>query len=161
MDASTSAHGGVILLSDQIESDNDYLYQRQLEMSDGMRTWELHDLGVPKGGEEVYLVFGNTGVHAPTADQVAKVAKAIQDEPERMKEIETIGLIARRGIEALKNGDYEAVGRAIPACRHARPQCHRARPRPLVRARSFLFVRVVRARRRRRGAIRYPRAVAS
>ena len=113
MDASTCAHGGVILLSDQIESDNDYLYQRQLEMSDGMRTWELHDLGVPKGGEEVYLVIGNTGVHAPTADQVAKVAKAIQDEPERMKEIETIGLIARRGIEALKNGDYEAVGRAM------------------------------------------------
>jgi mevalonate kinase len=30
-----------------------------------------------------------------------------------MKEIETIGLIARRGIVALKNGDYEAVGRAM------------------------------------------------
>lgn len=113
MDASTCAHGGVILLSDQIEHDNDYLYQRQLTMNDGTRTWELHDLGVPKGGDEVYLVVGNTGVHAPTSDQVAKVAHAIQDEPARMREIETIGLIARRGIEALKNGDFEAVGRAM------------------------------------------------
>jgi mevalonate kinase len=30
-----------------------------------------------------------------------------------MKEIETIGTIARRGIAALKRGDYEAVGRAM------------------------------------------------
>ncbi|MDP6188426.1 MAG: hypothetical protein QF699_03795, partial [Candidatus Poseidoniaceae archaeon] len=52
-------------------------------------------------------------VHAPTSAQVAKVAEAIGQEPERMKEIETIGTIARRGILALKNGDYDAVGRAM------------------------------------------------
>ena len=87
--------------------------QRQLEMSDGRRTWQLHDLGKPVGGEDLFLVIGNTGVHAPTAAQVAKVAAAIKLEPERMKEIETIGTIARRGIAALKRGDYEAVGRAM------------------------------------------------
>ena len=82
-------------------------------MRDGMRTWELHDLGMPKGGDEVYLVIGNTGVYAPTAVQVAKVAEAIRIEPQRMKEIETIGTIARRGILALKKGDFESVGRAM------------------------------------------------
>ena len=30
-----------------------------------------------------------------------------------MREIETIGLIARRGVEALLKGDFEAVGRAM------------------------------------------------
>ena len=113
MDASTCAHGGVVLLSDVLEPEVEHLYQRRLAMRDGMRTWELHDLGMPKGGDEVYLVIGNTGVYAPTAVQVAKVAEAIRIEPQRMKEIETIGTIARRGILALKKGDFEAVGRAM------------------------------------------------
>ena len=101
------------MLSDVVEYGVEHLYQRQLEMSDGRRTWQLHDLGMPVGGEDLFLVIGNTGVHAPTAAQVAKVAEAIKLEPERMKEIETIGTIARRGIAALKRGDYEAVGRAM------------------------------------------------
>lgn len=113
MDASTCAHGGLVLLSDQVEEDATHLYRRELEMSDGKRTWELHDLEVPEGGDDLFLVIGNTGVHAPTSAQVAKVAEAIGQEPERMKEIETIGTIARRGILALKNGDYDAVGRAM------------------------------------------------
>lgn len=113
MDASTCSHGGIVMLSDVVEHGVEHLYQRQLEMSDGRRTWQLHDLGMPVGGEDLFLVIGNTGVHAPTAAQVAKVAEAIKLEPERMKEIETIGTIARRGIAALKRGDYEAVGRAM------------------------------------------------
>tara|TARA_B110000003_G_C16613698_1_gene520464 strand:- start:126 stop:1289 length:1164 start_codon:yes stop_codon:yes gene_type:complete len=113
MDASTCAHGGVVLLSDTIEEGSKYLYQRQLRMDDETRTWELHNVGTPEGAAEVYLVIGNTGVYAPTSEQVAKVAKAIQKEPERMREIETIGIIARRGIEALNKGDFDAVGRAM------------------------------------------------
>ncbi len=35
------------------------------------------------------------------------------ENPQRMREIETIGLIARRGVEALLKGDFEAVGRAM------------------------------------------------
>jgi mevalonate kinase len=113
MDASTCAHGGIVLLSDAVESGAEHLYQRKLEMSEGLRTWELHKLPIPVGGEELFLVIGNTGIHAPTAAQVAKVAQAIQNDSERIKEIETIGTIARRGIAALKSGDYEAVGRAM------------------------------------------------
>ena len=63
--------------------------------------------------QDVYLVIGNSGVHAPTSIQVAKVAAAMTENPQRMREIETIGLIARRGVEALLKGDFEAVGRAM------------------------------------------------
>tara|TARA_B110000305_G_scaffold223023_1_gene267202 strand:- start:71 stop:1264 length:1194 start_codon:yes stop_codon:yes gene_type:complete len=113
MDASTCAHGGIILLSDSLESHAEYLYTRRLKMSEGERIWHLHSINLPKSTEEVFLVIGNTGVHAPTSHQVAKVAAAIEAHPERMKEIETIGIIARRGIQSLREGDYAAVGRAM------------------------------------------------
>jgi mevalonate kinase len=113
MDASTCAHGGVVLLSDAVENDVEYLYTRRLNMEDGERTWHLHSVNLPNSTEDLYLVIGNTGVYAPTSNQVAKVAAAIAAKPERIKEIQTIGVIARRGIQALKEGDYEAVGRAM------------------------------------------------
>tara|TARA_B110001452_G_scaffold223965_1_gene197359 strand:+ start:420 stop:1745 length:1326 start_codon:yes stop_codon:yes gene_type:complete len=113
MDASTCTHGGIVLLSDSIEPNEEYLYTRQLKMTDGARIWHLHSINLPKPTEEIFLVIGNTGVHAPTSHQVAKVAAAIEAHPERMKEIETIGLIARRGIQSLREGDYAAVGRAM------------------------------------------------
>jgi len=113
MDASTCSHGGAVLLSDSIESDVDYLYTRRLTMEDGERTWHLHSVNLPKSAEDLYLVLGNTGVYAPTSNQVAKVAAAIEAKPERIKEIQTIGMIARRGIQSLKDGDFEAVGRAM------------------------------------------------
>ena len=113
MDASTCAHGGVVLLSDAVENDVEYLYTRRLNIEDGERTWHLHSVNLPNSTEDLYLVIGNTGVYAPTSNQVAKVAAAIAAKPERIKEIQTIGVIARRGIQALKEGDYEAVGRAM------------------------------------------------
>ena len=82
-------------------------------MPEGERIWHLHSIDLPKPTEEMFLVIGNTGVHAPTSHQVAKVAAAIEAHPERMKEIETIGMIARRGIQSLREGDYAAVGRAM------------------------------------------------
>ncbi|MDE0870240.1 MAG: mevalonate kinase [Candidatus Poseidoniaceae archaeon] len=113
MDASTCAHGGIVLLSDSLESQEEYLYTRQLKMPEGERIWHLHSINLPLSTEEVFLVIGNTGIHAPTSHQVAKVAAAIEAHPERMKEIETIGMIARRGIQSLREGDYAAVGRAM------------------------------------------------
>ena len=41
------------------------------------------------------------------------VANALSAEPHRMQEIKAIGTVARRGIEALIRGDYEAVGHAM------------------------------------------------
>ena len=113
MDASTCAHGGIVLLSDRIEPDEKFLYSRRLTTPEGQRLWHLHSIELTPTDEQVYLVIGNTGVYAPTADQVAKVAEALQANPKRIKEIETIGLIARRGIQSLKEGDYHSVGRAM------------------------------------------------
>ncbi len=108
MDSSTCAHGGCIVLSDEVESGLNWLYSRKLnEVS-----WQVHsvDLG---NIEDVWLVIGNTGIHAPTSEQVAKVASLIESNTEKMREIETIGIIARRGISALLRGDMESVGRAM------------------------------------------------
>lgn len=113
MDSSTCSHGEVIIISDQIEDDIDYLYRRELKMPEGERFWHIHELNLDKKPDDVYLVIGSTGVSAPTSKQVAKVANMLQKNPSRIEEIETIGKIARRGIEALRNGDYEAVGRTM------------------------------------------------
>ena len=82
-------------------------------MKDATRQWHIHEMSPPSDSDDVYLVIGNTGVHAPTGKQVAKVADMLQQDPSRMKEIDTIGQIARRGIKALKEGDFAAVGRTM------------------------------------------------
>ena len=109
LDSSVCAHGGCIVLSDKKEDDLDWLYSRNLN---GV-SWEVHSVDLPKSGADVWLVIGNTGIHAPTSEQVAFVAKLLEDSPERIREIETIGLISRRGIAALIEGDMEKVGRAM------------------------------------------------
>jgi len=111
LDASTSVEGGVVVLSDRKESEGRWLYTRRLTTPEGERAWEVHGLKPPE--DEVYLVLGNTGVHAPTSRQVAMVADALMAEPSRIQEIQAIGAIARRGLAALVKGDYEAVGHAM------------------------------------------------
>ena len=113
MDSSTCSHGGIVIISDVVEPGIDYLYQRTLAMKDATRQWHIHNMSPPSNSDDVYLVIGNTGVHAPTGKQVAKVADMLQQDPSRMKEIDTIGQIARRGIKALKEGDFAAVGRTM------------------------------------------------
>ena len=113
MDSSTCSHGGVIVISDQIETDLSYLYRRNLKMSDDERFWHIHELDLGMIPDDIYLVIGSTGVIAPTSQQVAKVARMLEQNPNRMEEIETIGKIARRGIDALIAGDYEVVGRTM------------------------------------------------
>jgi mevalonate kinase len=108
MDSSTCAHGGCIVLSDQIEPNLNWLYSRQLNDV----SWEVHSVDL-SNVEDVWLVIGNTGIHAPTSKQVAKVSALLKSKPEKMREIETIGFVSRRGISALMNGDMEAVGRAM------------------------------------------------
>ena len=44
---------------------------------------------------------------------VQQVADLIRENPERQIELETIGAIARRGIQSLKDGNMEAVGQAM------------------------------------------------
>ena len=111
MDSSTCSHGGIVVISDKREANIDWQYTRKMTTPEGVRTWEIHTMAPPK--DDVYLVIGNTGIHAPTSRQVANVAKMLEKNPKRFREIETIGRIARRGIAALIQGDYEAVGRTM------------------------------------------------
>jgi len=108
MDSSTCAHGGCIVLSDKVEDDLKWLYSRKLNDV----SWEVHSVNLGDI-DDVWLVIGSTGIHAPTSEQVAKVAKLLENQPEKMREIETIGIVARRGIAALMEGDMESVGRAM------------------------------------------------
>ena len=96
------------MLSDKVETDLNWLYSRQLNDV----TWEVHSVDL-ENLDDVWLVIGSTGIHAPTSEQVAKVATLLENQPEKMREIETIGIVARRGIAALMNGDMESVGRAM------------------------------------------------
>jgi len=111
MDTSTSVEGGVVVLSDRREEVGEWAYSRTLTTPEGERRWEVHRINPPEG--EVFLVLGNTGVHAPTSKQVAMVAQTLASNPERMLEIQAIGTVARRGLAALIRGDYEAVGHAM------------------------------------------------
>ena len=111
MDSSTCSHGHVVVLSDSVEEGTEWQYSRKLTTPEGDREWQIHTLNPP--ANDVYLVIGNTGIHAPTSKQVEKVALMLKNNPERMKEIETIGIIAKRGIKSLLNGDYDSVGRAM------------------------------------------------
>ena len=101
MDSSTCSHGGVVVISDKIEEKIDYFYARNLVTPVGEVTWHIHGLNIGQQTDDVYLVIGNTGVHAPTGKQVEQVAELLRKKPEKMGEIETIGKIARRGINAL------------------------------------------------------------
>ena len=111
MDSSTCSHGHVVVLSDSVEEGTEWQYSRKLTTPEGDREWQIHTVKPP--ANDVYLVIGNTGIHAPTSKQVEKVALMLKNNPERMKEIETIGIIAKRGIKSLLNGDYDSVGRAM------------------------------------------------
>ena len=108
LDSSTCAHGGCIVLSDKVEDGLNWLYSRNLNDV----SWEVHSVDLTQT-EEVWLVIGSTGIHAPTSEQVSKVASLLESNPAKMREIETIGIVARRGISALINGDMESVGRAM------------------------------------------------
>jgi mevalonate kinase len=111
MDSSTCCHGNVVILSDNIEPELEWMYSRTLSTPEGKRKWQIHSIDL--SSDEVYLVIGNTGIHAPTSRQVEKVAMMLKNNPERIKEIETIGLISRRGIQSLLDEDYDSVGRAM------------------------------------------------
>ena len=104
MDTSTSALGGIVVLSDKKEQGCDWKFTSELETPEGKRTWEIHTLNLPE--DDVFLVLGNTGVHAPTSQQVALVAGALEANPNRVNEIHAIGGIVRRGLAALQEGDY-------------------------------------------------------
>lgn len=112
IDTATSALGGFIVLSDTVEESLDHIGERTLHHQNDVTTWQLHSFET-KIPEDTYLVIGNTGIRGSTSKQVSKVAALLAKEPRRKVEIEAIGSIARKGIEALRIGDMELVGKAM------------------------------------------------
>ena len=112
MDTATSSYGGFIVLSDTIEEHLDFIETRTMDVDGSTRQWHLHTFkaAVPEG---VALVVGNTGTHGSTSAMVNHVAELIRKNSSRKVELETIGAIARRGIQAFQEGDMEAVGQAM------------------------------------------------
>ena len=112
MDTATSSFGGFVVLSDTIEEELDFIETRTMDVGGTTFQWHLHtfDADIPQG---VALVVGNTGVHGSTSAMVKQVANLIEQHPERRVELETIGAIARRGIQAFREGNMEAVGQAM------------------------------------------------
>ena len=112
MDTATSSFGGFVVLSDVIEENLQFIETRTMEVDGQARQWHLHtfEAKIPEG---VALVVGNTGVHGSTSAMVRQVSDLIEQYPERMVELETIGAIARRGIQFLQEGNMEGVGQTM------------------------------------------------
>ncbi len=113
IDSSTCAHGGCILLSDKVEEGAEWLYSRTLRTSGKDTQWQIHSIELPSSLENTWLVIGNTEVHSPTSIQVEKVAQALRTKPEMEQIISAIGMVTRRGITALQEGDLNAIGNSM------------------------------------------------
>lgn len=112
MDTATSSFGGFVVLSDTVEDGLEYIGVRTMNVDGTTLQWHLHTFNavIP---DDVALVIGNTGVHGSTSAMVKQVASLIGNNPGRRVELETIGAIARRGIQALRDGNMQAVGQAM------------------------------------------------
>jgi mevalonate kinase len=113
IDSSTCAHGGCILLSDKVEDEAKWLYSRTLNTPEKETSWQIHSLELPSSLENTWLVIGNTEVHSPTSIQVEKVAQSLQTNPQMKQIINAIGMVTRRGITALQEGNLNAIGNSM------------------------------------------------
>ena len=116
IDTSTATLGGVVLVSDKKEPSAHWQYTRDLRIDGDRRTWEVHSVDLPDSLAEASLVIGFTGRPGPTGKMVAKVATLLENQPERMEEIERIGNVTRAGATALSLGNLEAIGIAMNEC---------------------------------------------
>jgi mevalonate kinase len=113
IDSSTCAHGGCILLSDKVEDEAKWLYSRRLKTPEKETEWQIHSLELPPSLKDTWLVIGNTEVHSPTSVQVEKVSQALRANPDMKQIINAIGMITRRGITALQDGNLNAIGNSM------------------------------------------------
>ena len=113
MDTLTSAYGGLVLLSNQVEREDAWIMRRTMPMGDTQRSWELHRLEGLSFEEGLSLVVGHTGINAPTTNMVASVAARRAVDPVVDETMDAIGALVHRGMDALLAGDAEATGRAM------------------------------------------------
>ena len=103
IDTSTSTHGHGVLVSPE-KLDN--LLWR---IEKGNIFWNIHHCEVPK----LSFVVGYTGIHAATGPLVAKVRKLVDSDEKAASNISRIGEIVGEGVDALKRGDKQKVGKLM------------------------------------------------
>lgn len=113
MDTMASAYGGLVLLSNRMEDKTSWVMRRTMPMGDEQRTWDLHHLDDLHLEDGLSLVVGHTGINAPTTNMVAGVASRRASDPGIDEAMEAIAGLVHRGLEALKTGDSEALGRTM------------------------------------------------
>ena len=114
-DTATSAMGGCIVVSGQKVSGTRHVFDSSLVTPEGMRKWSICEVELPDN-LDAWLVLGFTGIGSPTGDMVAGVAKLLNDDPSKHKEMDAISKITYAGLAALGAGNLEAVGMAMNTC---------------------------------------------
>ena len=105
MDTSTSTHGGCILLANEKLGDN-WLYSRTL----GDKKWEIHSFELHDNMKNLSLVIGHTGIQGSTSEMVHGVKERLNSKPELIEDINAIKALTKIGVDAIKNGEIEALG---------------------------------------------------
>ncbi len=103
IDTSISAHGGGIFISSR-RSD-----RLLWNITRDTREWYIHDCEVP----EMTLVVGFTGNKAPTGPLVAKVKRYVDHTRFARDIIDEIGDITMDGLQRMRSGDLEGLGRLM------------------------------------------------
>ena len=112
-DTSTATLGGCVLVSDKREESAEWRWRRTLDTPEGERRWEIHSVSLPESVRQAHLVVGSTGIHSPTGEMVAKIARMLERLPDRMDEITRMGDLSRAGASALASGELAEVGRLM------------------------------------------------
>lgn len=103
IDTSVSAHGKGIFISS--ERGPDLLWH----ITKDTRSWYIHDCTVP----DMTLVVGFTGFKAPTGPLVAKVKRYFDHTRFAREIIDEIGGITLDGLQRMRSGDVEGLGRLM------------------------------------------------
>ena len=126
-DTATSALGGCVVVSGKDIDGTTPIFSTSLDTPEGTRTWSIGKVQIPDG-IDAWLVLGFTGIASPTGDMVSGVAKLLQEEPEKIEEMNAIANITQAGLTALSSGNIEAVGMAMNACHDRLRNIHVSSP---------------------------------
>ncbi len=103
IDTSTATHGSAILVDRRRR--RGFLWG----IAKGAQRWNIHHLDAP----DLLLVVGNTGVRPGTGTLVAQVRERVESDASARDAIERIGEVTLGGVEALRAGDLQRVGRLM------------------------------------------------
>ena len=114
-DTSTSALGGVVVVSPSVIDSLEHRWAIDLETPDGVNHWDVHSLQIPENIAEIPLVIGYTGVPSSTKEMVEIVASRMTSDSFRSA-MDDVSSLARSSINLLKTGTASMIGEAMNQC---------------------------------------------